>query len=67
MTQKIYPDLCMFGKGLGNGFAIAAVIGKKKIMKKAENSFISSTFWTERIGYLAGIKTLEVMKNKKVG
>ena len=65
MTQKIYPDLCMFGKALGNGYAITAVIGKKKFMKKAENSFISSTFWTERVGFLAGIKTLETMKKEK--
>ena len=29
---------------------VNAIIGKKKIMQKAENTFISSTFWTERIG-----------------
>jgi len=65
MTQKIYPDICMFGKALGNGYAITAVVGKKKIMNKAKGCFISSTFWTERIGFLAGLKTLEVMKKKK--
>ena len=65
MTQKIYPDMCMFGKALGNGYAITAVIGKKDIMDKAKNSFISSTFWTERIGFLAGIRTIEVMKKIK--
>ena len=42
----------MFGKALGNGYAISAVIGKKKIMNKALKSFISSTFWTERIGFV---------------
>ena len=65
MTQKVYPDLCMFGKALGNGYAITAVIGRKKFMKKAEDSFISSTFWTERVGFLAGLKTIEVMKKEK--
>ena len=65
LKEKIYPDLCIYGKALGNGYAIAAVLGKKSIMKKAEKSFISSTFWTERIGFVAGIKTLEIMKNKK--
>ncbi len=65
MTQKIYPDICMFGKALGNGYAISSVIGKKSIMNKANNSFISSTFWTERIGFLAGIKTIELMKKIK--
>lgn len=65
MTQKVYPDLCMFGKALGNGYAITAVIGKKKFMKKAEDSFISSTFWTERVGFLAGLKTIDVMRKEK--
>ena len=31
MKYGIYPDLAMFGKALGNGFAITAVIGKKKL------------------------------------
>jgi glutamate-1-semialdehyde 2,1-aminomutase len=62
---KIEPDMAMFGKALGNGFAITSVIGKKKIMDHAQNTFISSTFWGERIGSVAGLKTLEVMKKKK--
>jgi len=64
MKYKVYPDIAMFGKALGNGFAITSVIGRKNIMKKAGNSFISSTFWTERIGFVAGLKTLELMKQK---
>ena len=65
MKYKVYPDIAMFGKALGNGFAITSVIGKKAIMQKAGNSFISSTFWTERIGFVAGVETLKLMKNKK--
>ena len=34
-------------------------------MKKANETFISSTFWTERLGYVAALKTLEVMKREK--
>lgn len=62
---KVYPDMAIFGKALGNGYAITAVIGKKEIMKYAEQTFISSTFWTERIGPTAALKTLEVMKKMK--
>jgi len=65
MKYKIYPDIAMFGKALGNGFAITSVIGKKAIMQKAANSFISSTFWTERIGFVAGVETLKLMNEKK--
>ena len=61
----VYPDMAMFGKALGNGYAITAVIGKREIMEAAQNTFISSTFWTERIGPSAALKTLEVMEKIK--
>ena len=63
--HKLYgvePDMAMFGKALGNGFGITATIGRRAIMEAAQTSFISSTFWTERIGPTAGLKTLEVME-----
>ena len=63
MKYGVEPDMAMYGKALGNGYAITATIGKKEIMEAAQNTFISSTFWTERIGPTAAIKTLEVMKN----
>jgi glutamate-1-semialdehyde 2,1-aminomutase len=62
---KITPDLAMFGKTMGNGYAITAVIGKRSVMEAAQNTFISSTFWTERIGPTAALKTLEIMKRDK--
>ena len=55
------PDMAMFGKALGNGYAITAVIGRREIMEAAQSTFISSTFWGERIGPTAALKTLEVM------
>ena len=62
---KVIPDIAIFGKALGNGYAINAIIGKKNIMESAKSTFISSTFWTERIGSVAGLKTLEIMKKTK--
>ena len=59
------PDIAIFGKALGNGYAINAVIGKKDIMENAQKTFISSTFWTERIGPAAALATLEEMKRIK--
>jgi len=59
---NVEPDMAIFGKALGNGYAITAIIGKRDIMEAAQNSFISSTFWTERIGPVAALKTLEVME-----
>ncbi len=62
---NIDPDLAMFGKALGNGYAITAILGTKEVMDAAQSSFISSTFWTERIGPSAALKTLEVMEREK--
>ena len=62
---KLKPDIVMYGKALGNGFAITAVLGNQKVMAAAERSFISSTFWTERLGYVAAINTLKEMKRMK--
>ena len=65
IKYNIIPDIIIFGKALGNGYAINAVVGKKSVMNKIDNTFISSTFWTERIGYVAGIATLKEMKRLK--
>ncbi len=62
---NIFPDMLILGKALGNGYAITSVLGKKEIMRYAKQSFISSTFWTERSGYVAALKTLEIMKKLK--
>jgi len=61
----VEPDMAMFGKALGNGYAITATIGRREIMEAAQSTFISSTFWTERIGPTAALKTLEVMERIK--
>jgi glutamate-1-semialdehyde 2,1-aminomutase len=58
----VEPDMAMFGKALGNGYAITAAIGRREIMEAAQSTFISSTFWTERIGPTAALKTMEVME-----
>ena len=59
------PDMAMFGKALGNGYAITSIIGRRPIMESAQSSFISSTFWTERIGPSAALKTLAVMERDR--
>jgi glutamate-1-semialdehyde 2,1-aminomutase len=61
----VEPDVAMFGKTIGNGYALTAVVGKREVMEAAQKTFISSTFWTERIGPTAALKTLEVMKRIK--
>lgn len=60
----VEPDIATFGKTLGNGFAITAAIGRESVMQAAQSTFISSTFWTERIGPTAALAALEVMKTE---
>ena len=55
------PDIATFGKTLGNGYAINAIIGRTEIMQAAQTTFISSTFWTERIGPTAALAALAAM------
>ena len=59
---NIKPDLAIFGKALGNGYPINIILGKEWIMKNASKTFISSTFWSDRIGPTAAIKTLDEME-----
>lgn len=60
------PQIVVFGKGLGNGFAISAIIGKSQIMKNSTGSFISSSNWSERLGFVAALSTLKFIQKNKV-
>jgi glutamate-1-semialdehyde 2,1-aminomutase len=60
----VFPDIAVFGKGMSNGYPMAAVIGRKEVMEAAQESFISSTYWTDRIGPVAAIATIKkILKN----
>lgn len=64
LGERVEPDVVTFGKALGNGYAIAAVIGREAVMQAAQSTFISSTFWTERIGPAAAVAALDVMREE---
>ena len=62
---NVEPDIAMFGKTIGNGYALTAVVGRREVMEATQKTFISSTFWTERIGPTAALATLKVMEEVK--
>jgi len=62
---NVQPDIAIFGKAMGNGYAVTACLGTSEVMQAAQKTFISSTFWTERIGSAAALKTLEVMERQE--
>jgi len=63
---NVYPDIVVYGKGMSNGFPMAAIVGKGGVMDMAQNSFISSTYWTDRIGPVASITTINKMLENNV-
>ncbi|MBP7528083.1 MAG: aminotransferase class III-fold pyridoxal phosphate-dependent enzyme [Syntrophorhabdaceae bacterium] len=69
-AQELYgvtPDLTVLGKGMANGYAISVVTGKKDVMMAAASKlFISSTFFPNSEGYIAALKTIEIMEREKV-
>jgi glutamate-1-semialdehyde 2,1-aminomutase len=63
----VRPDLATFAKGLANGYAMSALIGRAKVMDAVQTTFISSTNWTERIGPTAAIATIEKFRRVDAG
>lgn len=66
LLYDVVPDMAIFAKAMGNGFPIAAVIGKRNVMQAAQSTFISSTNWTERTGPAAALATVEKMRRLQV-
>ena len=61
---NVNPDIAVFAKAISNGYPMAAIIGRKPVMQAAQRTFISSTYWTERIGPAAALATIR--KHKKL-
>ncbi|PAR27114.1 aspartate aminotransferase family protein [Vibrio metoecus] len=62
----VTPDLATFGKGIGNGFPLSAVMGKKEIMRLMEDIFYSGTFAGETASLAAANVVLDKVKNEGV-
>ncbi|OGJ62779.1 aminotransferase class III [Candidatus Peribacteria bacterium RIFCSPHIGHO2_02_FULL_53_20] len=65
-TLGVEPDVTVFAKGLGNGYPMAAIIGREKVMTVAQDTFISSTNWTERIGPTAALAMIKKFRRENV-
>ena len=62
----VEPDMAVFAKGMTNGYPVSAVIGTREVMSAAQDTFISSTFWTERIALAAAIACVRYFEDYKV-
>ena len=68
-AQELYgvkPDLSCFGKGMGNGMPISAVVGRADVMREMEEIFFSGTFGGESLSIAASIAVIDKMQRQPV-
>jgi len=63
---NVNPDIAVYGKAMSNGYPMAAIVGREDVMDAAQSTFISSTYWTERIGPVASIATINKMQENDI-
>ena len=66
LRYGVNPDVAVLAKSMANGYAMAAVIGREPVMQAAQSTFISSTNWTERVGPVAAIATIQKYRANRV-
>jgi glutamate-1-semialdehyde 2,1-aminomutase len=62
----VTPDLAAFGKAMGNGMPISAIVGKREIMRVMEDIFFSGTFGGEALSLAAAIATIDKLRAEDV-
>ncbi len=68
-AQELYgitPDLACFGKGMANGYPLAAVVGSEAAMSAFEDIFFSMTYSGETVSLAAALATLQVLDSEPV-
>ena len=66
LLHSVTPDIAVFAKAMSNGYPMAAIIGRSSVMEAAQTTFISSTYWTERIGPCAALATIRKHRQERV-
>lgn len=67
--HNVMPDLACFGKAMGNGMPISALVGKREIMQRfapPDNCFVSGTFFGETLSIAAALAVIEKMEREPV-
>ena len=66
MVYGVMPDIAVFAKAMSNGYPMGAIVGRGDVMQAAQTSFISSTYWTEKIGPVAALATIKKHRDHNV-
>jgi glutamate-1-semialdehyde aminotransferase len=59
---QIDPDIAVYGKALGNGFPISAVVGKRKILEARTDTFVGATFHGDPVSMTAALATIKALR-----
>jgi glutamate-1-semialdehyde 2,1-aminomutase len=66
LAYGVDPDIAVFAKAMANGYPMAAIVGRRSVMDAAQDTFVSSTMWTERVGPVAALATLRKHRQENV-
>lgn len=66
LLYGLEPDIAVYAKGIASGYPMAALVGRREVMQAVQDTFVSSTFWTERIGPTAALATIKKIRTKNV-
>lgn len=64
-AQELYqvtPDLATFSKALSNGYAMSVLAGRRDLLKRLSETYVSSTFFTNSIPMAAAVATIRKLK-----
>ena len=66
-TQGVVPDIAVFGKPIGNGFPLAAVVTTAEIARSFDNGMeFFSTFGGNPVACAAGLTVLDVLRDESL-
>lgn len=60
------PDLSIYSKALGNGYAISACTGKKFLKNASKEVFLTGSCWNDAVAMSAALKSIEISHKDKV-
>ena len=63
----VNPDIVVYGKTIANGIPMGAIVGKKEIISLALKTFVSSSFWSEKIGPSCALTFIRKHRKLNIG
>ena len=61
----VRPDLSAWGKAIGNGYTISAILGSDRVRRGAERVFTTGSFWFSSVAMAAAVATLTTVVQER--